>query len=175
MTREGSGGTAQAQAQAQVGDEPAEGDALVGRLLELHSLSSEAGRLLNGRRGIATDFDEASQRFAVALRPRGASEPARTVNARAANLRVVAEAATAYVHFGRGCDGCGVYPIEGRCFRCADCNRVLKPSDFCNVNDKFYCEPCYKKLVSAAGGAGKEYTAAPAAGGRMGSRRSSLV
>ena len=64
------------------------------------------------------------------------------------------------------------------CFRCADCNRVLKPSDFCNVNDKFYCEPCYKKLVSAAGGAGKEYAAAPAAGtpeGRMGSRRSSLV
>ena len=33
--------------------------------------------------------------------------------------------APAYVHFGRGCDGCGVYPIEGRCFRCADCDEAI--------------------------------------------------
>eukprot|EP00035_Acanthoeca_spectabilis_P009834 m.173503 g.173503 ORF g.173503 m.173503 type:complete len:705 (+) comp14850_c0_seq3:194-2308(+) len=46
------------------------------------------------------------------------------------------------------------------CFRCMDksCNRVLKSSDYCNVDDKFYCPPCYKRLVMAAGGAGKETT-----------------
>jgi hypothetical protein len=36
------------------------------------------------------------------------------------------------------------------------CNRVLKSSDYCNVDDSFYCPACYKRLVMAAGGAGKE-------------------
>ena len=26
-----------------------------------------------------------------------------------------------FVHYGRGCDGCGVYPVVGRCYRCVDC------------------------------------------------------
>ena len=123
-------------AQAAGGEIATDGEALVGKSVELHSLTSAAGRLLNGRRGVVTAFDAASQRCAVALRPvvgtsMGASdEPARTVNARAANLRVAAAEeesgrALAYVHFGRGCDGCGVYPIEGRCFRCADCDEAI--------------------------------------------------
>ena len=31
------------------------------------------------------------------------------------------EKATAYVHFGVSCDGCGVFPIVGRAYRCRDC------------------------------------------------------
>ena len=30
-----------------------------------------------------------------------------------------------YVHFGRGCDGCGVYPMVGRCFNCSDCDEAI--------------------------------------------------
>jgi len=46
------------------------------------------------------------------------------------------------------------------CFRCMnkECNRVLKASDYCNVDDSFFCPSCYKRLVMAAGGAGKETT-----------------
>merc|ERR1712039_293010 len=29
--------------------------------------------------------------------------------------------APAFVHFGRGCDGCGVFPIIGTCWNCLDC------------------------------------------------------
>lgn len=56
----------------------------------------------------------------------------------------------------------GDHPFHKTCFRCnnKDCNRVMKSNDYCNVADKFYCPPCYKRLVMAAGGAGKEHDAA---------------
>lgn len=53
--------------------------------------------------------------------PTSPGEP-RRIKARAANLRVPA---VPYIHFGRGCDGCGVYPIEGRCYKCADCSEQI--------------------------------------------------
>jgi len=37
------------------------------------------------------------------------------------NLRAPAPKQLPYVHFGVGCDACGVYPISGRAFRCRDC------------------------------------------------------
>eukprot|EP00035_Acanthoeca_spectabilis_P016100 m.326374 g.326374 ORF g.326374 m.326374 type:complete len:1265 (-) comp16480_c0_seq3:181-3975(-) len=42
------------------------------------------------------------------------------------------------------------------CFRCADCNRVLKATDYCNTQGLNYCNSCFNRLVMAAGGAGHE-------------------
>ena len=46
------------------------------------------------------------------------------------------------------------------CFRCATCNKVMNPIDYCTVDSLFFCPTCYKKNVMAAGGAGKEHDAA---------------
>ena len=40
----------------------------------------------------------------------------------AANRTRSARSTESYTHFGRGCDGCGVYPVRGRCYKCADCS-----------------------------------------------------
>eukprot|EP00038_Savillea_parva_P002403 m.114029 g.114029 ORF g.114029 m.114029 type:complete len:1009 (-) comp10824_c1_seq1:124-3150(-) len=42
------------------------------------------------------------------------------------------------------------------CFRCADCDRVLKSTDYCNTRGLNYCPSCFNRLVMAVGGAGKE-------------------
>jgi hypothetical protein len=94
--------------------------ALIGKRVELHSLSSSGAHELNGSRGTVMGFDAASQRLVVAVV--AASGGVRHVRARAANVRVID---VAYVHFGRGCDGCGVYPIEGTCYKCADCSEQI--------------------------------------------------
>ena len=114
--------------------------ALLGAEVELHSLSSAAGSQLNGRRGMVEGFDATTQRYVVML-PRAdeGAAPPRRVNARGANLRVV-RAARPYIHFGRGCDGCGAYPIEGRCYRCAECAEAIGYD---------VCGECYDRGVHA--------------------------
>lgn len=32
------------------------------------------------------------------------------------------------------------------CFRCLTCNCALKPTDYCTIDDKFYCTPHYTQL-----------------------------
>ncbi|KAL6080384.1 LIM zinc-binding domain-containing protein [Balamuthia mandrillaris] len=72
---------------------------------------------------------------------------------------------TELAHAPQKCDGCQktVYPLERvvanakvfhrGCFRCCVCNTVMKAnSDYCFLNDRFYCVPHYQRLVSEAGG-----------------------
>ena len=127
VTGEGKGRAALEGAEAATPAEPA---ALVGHRVELHSLTSTAGRQLNGLRGQVEAFDAAAARLVVRLDADGGNG-SRQVRTRAANVRVVEESggrtssSESYTHFGRGCDGCGVYPVVGRCYRCRDCSEAI--------------------------------------------------
>lgn len=95
--------------------------ALVGAAVELHSLSAAASQELNGRRGTVKRYDAEAARLEVEIIiPTEASEQRRVVRVQTANVRRLP-----YVHFGRGCDGCGVYPIVGRCMKCCDCSEAI--------------------------------------------------
>ena len=97
-------------------DEPA---SLVAQPVEVHSLSSAAGQALNGLRGNVELYDAEGGRCVVLVH---SGHHAKRVRVRPANLRRIT---FPYVHFGVGCDGCGVFPIEGRRFRCADCSEAI--------------------------------------------------
>jgi len=47
-------------------------------------------------------------------------------------------------------------PFHKSCFRCKVCNTVLKTTDFCTVDDKFFCPTHYREMIMAAGGPGSE-------------------
>ena len=113
---------------------PADAAEMVGSRVELHGLASEAGQLLNGQRGVIEEYDEPAGRYVVVVEvlpgPRAWTSRTNRVRARPANVRPVARAAGSassetYTHFGRGCDGCGVLPIIGRCYRCEDCSEEI--------------------------------------------------
>lgn len=113
---------------------------MIGSHVELHSLTSAAGQQLNGQQGTIAQYDAAAERFEVVL-----SASSRRLRVRPMNVRRRrepegggggAEAAggggsssngssETYTHFGRGCDGCGVFPIVGRCYRCEDCSEAI--------------------------------------------------
>jgi len=52
--------------------------------------------------------------------------------------------------------GAGDKAYHKGCFRCADCQRVLKSTNYCNTQGLNYCPSCFNRLVMAAGGAGHE-------------------
>ena len=95
--------------------------AMIAQAVELHSLTSEAGRQLNGQQGTVESWDEDAGRLAVVL------SGGRKINVRPGNARLLQTptASESYVHFGVGCDGCGVFPIVGRRFCCADCSEAI--------------------------------------------------
>jgi len=47
-------------------------------------------------------------------------------------------------------------PFHKNCFRCKVCNNVLKTTDFCTVDDKFFCPTHYREMIMSAGGPGSE-------------------
>lgn len=100
---------------------------LIGKAVKLHSLVSAGGSRLNGRHGTVEEFSQETDRYLVKLEPTPSDSAARSVHVRAANLRVVESSTKSfvYVHYGRGCDGCGVYPIEGRCYKCTECSEEI--------------------------------------------------
>ena len=107
---------------------------LVGVTVEVHGLTSTAGQALNGRRGTVEGYDPDSERLIVVIASASAGRP------RAHALRVRNVRRLPYVHFGRGCDGCGMYPIEGTCMKCLDCSESIG-FDLCGA--------CYQKGVHA--------------------------
>ena len=42
-----------------------------------------------------------------------------------AKPELLSDSSDTFVHFGIGCDGCGVYPIVGRAFHCVDCPEAV--------------------------------------------------
>lgn len=65
---------------------------------------------LNDRQGILVGFDADSGRWRVRLRDE------KVLGVKPDNLIV-----DGFVHFGRGCDSCGSYPVVGACWHCLDC------------------------------------------------------
>eukprot|EP00747_Dinoflagellata_sp_TGD_P187417 gnl/TRDRNA2_/TRDRNA2_45064_c0_seq1.p1 gnl/TRDRNA2_/TRDRNA2_45064_c0~~gnl/TRDRNA2_/TRDRNA2_45064_c0_seq1.p1 ORF type:complete len:468 (-),score=87.63 gnl/TRDRNA2_/TRDRNA2_45064_c0_seq1:89-1441(-) len=105
-----------------------------GSRVELRSLQSAPE--LNGQIGTLETFEESSGRWFVrladgqvkSLKPANllavATENAEEAVAaeNAENAENAEEAAAKnFVHFGRGCDNCGAYPIIGACWHCCDC------------------------------------------------------
>lgn len=85
-----------------------------------------------------------------------------------ANAKTKGFGATSLANQNQKCHKCGktVYPMEfvgasdkafhKNCFRCKTCNCVLKPNDYCNAKDEFYCPTHFKELINLLGGAGNE-------------------
>lgn len=103
------------------GDGETDPTSMIGSQVNLHSLSSAAGQELNGQTGTIERYDDVAGRFEVIL-----SSSLRRVRVRPTNVqRQPGGSSETYTHFGRGCDGCGVFPIVGRCYRCQDCSEAI--------------------------------------------------
>ncbi len=108
-------------AAADDGEEEEDPTSMIGSQVKLHSLSSAAGLELNGQLGAIEGYDPVAGRFEVIL-----SSSSRRVRVRPTNVqRQGGGSSETYTHFGRGCDGCGVFPIVGRCYRCQDCSEAI--------------------------------------------------
>ncbi|KAL1515633.1 hypothetical protein AB1Y20_002251 [Prymnesium parvum] len=101
------------------GGPPAE--ALVGREVQLRSLRTEDGRAVEGVTGVVVGEEAGELVVEVSVESREVRVPAEHVSL----VEAARSAEESYVHFGRGCDGCGVYPVVGRCYRCADCSEAI--------------------------------------------------
>ncbi|GJM85548.1 hypothetical protein PR202_ga02009 [Eleusine coracana subsp. coracana] len=53
------------------------------------------------------------------------------------------------VHFGVGCDSCGVYPIRGKRYKCQDCAELIGFD---------LCEPCYSSSLNLPGRFNQQHT-----------------
>lgn len=91
-----------------------QGSALVGKRVEIFATSREE---LNGKRGLTELYDAKNERYQVSL------DNGQTMRFKRVNLRPLPE--IPFVHFGVGCDGCGLYPIEGRAYQCMDCPETI--------------------------------------------------
>lgn len=102
-----------------------------GDRVRLHGLKGAAE--LNGQFGILDTFNEKSSRWQVeltdgqarAVRPENLALDQRASQGDWQGKNFEPPAASAgplgFVHFGRGCDGCGSFPIVGACWHCLDC------------------------------------------------------
>lgn len=83
-----------------------------------------------------------------------AAQAHRTADLRArrtADLRThMAEAMDRFTHYFVGCDGCGVYPIVGRRYRCADCQESIGFD---------LCQECHAAGFAATGRFNQQHTA----------------
>ena len=127
LQAESAGATATDSDGALVMTLPADPSTLVGTRVELHSLGSEAGRLLNGCTCTIENWDGTAGRFVVVVHEPcgGVVSARRQVRAKPDNLRPLPVPEETYTHFGRGCDGCGMYPVLGRCYCCEDCSEEI--------------------------------------------------
>lgn len=79
----------------------------------------------NGRRGLVMDYNIRTERYTIRLlRQRNSSVSAssssqQNISVPSKNLRLHC------LHYGVGCDGCGIYPIEGRRYKCKDCSEEI--------------------------------------------------
>ena len=87
---------------------------LLGKRVEVFGTSRDE---LNGAKGIAQLYDQEADRFQVQL------DTGKTLRFKKENLRLAPK--IPFVHFGVGCDGCGLYPIEGKAFKCVDCPEAV--------------------------------------------------
>ena len=90
----------------------------------IDGLQSEKGSKLNGREAKIESRDDSTGRCACTLL--GTSQ---TISVKSENLKKKAGEEKVeedrYVHYGVGCDGCGVFPIVGQRWKCDDCSEEI--------------------------------------------------
>jgi len=96
---------------------PASSSFLSSEKVILVGLSSDKGSRLNGRIAVVDSYCAATSRYSVKIDPPLKGMPKQ--------FQVKSENLIRYVHFGVGCDGCGVYPISGRRYKCQDCSEEV--------------------------------------------------
>mmetsp|Transcript_5349 Transcript_5349/g.11748 ORF Transcript_5349/g.11748 Transcript_5349/m.11748 type:complete len:431 (+) Transcript_5349:180-1472(+) len=79
----------------------------------LAGLTSASGSRLNGMRAVVGSFSRTTDRYNVKI-DYGSDATPKEYQVKPKNL-------LRCVHYGVGCDGCGVYPIAGRRYKCLDC------------------------------------------------------
>jgi len=89
-------------------------------------LKSRSGSQFNGRLATVTSGpSRVGGRYVVTLaNPPAGREP--TISVKAQHLqRDGGTGNESFVHYGVGCDGCGVLPITGRRYKCNDCSELI--------------------------------------------------
>lgn len=96
----------------------------VGNLVIIEGLTSDKGTKLNGCKARIESLDVPStNRYKVRLVASPASVSNCPLSIKRENLRRVEE--EGHVHYGVGCDSCGVYPLSGRRYKCVDCSEEI--------------------------------------------------
>ena len=101
-----------------------------GDLVTIVGLTSARGAQLNGCEARIESYDSTSDRHILCLRNSRseAAESSSTIAIKGENLRRTEVSSTDndnFVHYGVGCDGCGIYPISGRRYKCIDCSEEI--------------------------------------------------
>ena len=86
----------------------------------IEGLQSEKGSKFNGEKARIESHDVSTGRYTCVILD---ISPAVTISVKPENLRKSKE--DQYVHYGVGCDGCGVFPIVGQRWKCDDCSEEI--------------------------------------------------
>ena len=88
----------------------------------IHGLRSEKGSKFNGKMARIESRDDGTGRYTCTVFDISPGVNM-AIRAKRENLRKTKE--DQYVHFGVGCDGCGVFPIVGQRWKCDDCSEEI--------------------------------------------------
>mmetsp|Transcript_30030 Transcript_30030/g.52006 ORF Transcript_30030/g.52006 Transcript_30030/m.52006 type:complete len:421 (+) Transcript_30030:172-1434(+) len=83
----------------------------------LTGLASARGSCLNGRLSVVNSFCATTDRYTIKVD--------HALNDMPKQFQVKPKNLLKCVHFGVGCDGCGIYPITGRRYKCQDCSEEI--------------------------------------------------
>lgn len=86
----------------------------------IEGLLSAKGSKYNGRKARIQSQDESTGRYTCTILP---IPPAVTLSIKPENLKKAE--GEKYVHYGVGCDGCGICPIIGQRWKCDDCSEEI--------------------------------------------------
>ena len=86
----------------------------------IEGLQSETGSKFNGKNAKIESHDISTSRYTCTILD---VSPTVTISVKPENLRKPKE--DRYVHYGVGCDGCGVFPIIGKRWKCDDCSEEI--------------------------------------------------